>query len=48
MNIVDKFEGDWVRIEEVMENPKNRQKWDLLLRKVEFRIGSSRKEICIM
>ena len=32
MNIVAKFEGDWVRIEEVMKNPKNRQMWDLCIR----------------
>ena len=25
MNTVEKFEGDWVRIEEVIENPNNRQ-----------------------
>ena len=48
MNIVEKFEGDWVKIEEVMENPKYRQMWDFSLQKVEFGIGSSRKEICIM
>ena len=45
MNIVEKFEGDWVRIEKVMENPKNRQMWDFGLWEVEFWIGSSKKEI---
>ena len=48
MNTVEKFEGDWVRIEEVMLNPKNRQMWDLWIQKVEFGIWSSRKEICRM
>ena len=48
MNIVENFEGNWVRIEEVMEKPKNRQMLDFWLKKVEFGIGSSRKEICRM
>ena len=48
MNTLEKLEGVWVRIEEVMENPKNRQMWDFYLQKVEFGIGSSRKEICRM
>ena len=48
MNTVEKFEGDLVRVEEVMENPKNRQMWDLWLQKMEFGIESSRKEICRM
>ena len=38
-NIVAKFEGDWVRIEEVMANHKNRQMWNVGLREVEFGIG---------
>ena len=37
MNTMSKFQGDWVRIEEVMENTKNRQMWDLWLQKMEFR-----------
>ena len=48
MNIVAKFEGDWVRIEEVMANSKNGQMWDFWLWKVEFGIGSSRNEILKM
>ena len=48
MNTMVKFEGVWVRIEEVTTNPKNRQMWNLWLQKVEFGIGSSRKEICRM
>ena len=48
MITMEKFEGDWVRIEKVMENPKNRQIWDFWLQKVEFGIGSSKKEICRM
>ena len=40
MNIVEKFEGDQVRIEEVMENPKNKQMWDFGFWEVEFGIGS--------
>ena len=47
-NTVVKFEGDWVRIKEVMENPKNIQMWNLGLQEVEFGIGSSRNEICRM
>ena len=45
MNIGENFEGDLVRIEEVMENPKNTKMWNLWLQKVEFGIGYSRKEI---
>ena len=45
MNIVGKFEGDWVSIEKVMANPKNSQNWNFGLHEVEFGIGSSRKEI---
>ena len=48
MNTVAKFEGDWVRIRKVMENPKNRPMWNFGLQEVEFGIGSSRKEICRM
>ena len=47
-NTVEKFEGDWVRIREVIENPKNRKIWNFELQEVEFGIGSSRKEICRM
>ena len=43
---MEKLEGDQVRIEKVMENPKNIQMWDFRLREVEFTIGSSRNEIC--
>ena len=43
-----KFEGDWVRIREVMANLKNRQLWNFGLQEVEFGIGSSRNEICRM
>ena len=43
--MVEKFEGDWVRIEKVMANPKNNQTWNFGLQEVEFGIGSSRKEI---
>ena len=42
---MEKFKGDWVRIEEVMENPKNRQLWNFKLQEVEFGIRSSRQEI---
>jgi len=45
---MEKIEGYWVRIKEVMANPKNRQMWNFWLREVEFGIGSSRKEICKM
>ena len=48
MDIVEKIEGDRVRIEKFMENPKNRQMGDFGLQEVEFGIGSSGKEICIM
>ena len=40
MNTVEKFEGDWVRIEKVMENPKNRQIWNFRIQEMEFGIGS--------
>ena len=43
--MVEKFEGGWVGIEKVMSNPKNSQTWNFGLQKVEFGIGSSRKEI---
>ena len=36
-----KFEGVWVKIEGVMENPKNRQMWDFGSWEVEFGIGYS-------
>ena len=36
-----KFEDVWVKIEGVMENPKNRQMWDFGSWEVEFGIGSS-------
>ena len=41
---MEKFEGDWVRIIKVMENPKNRKMWNFGLQEVEFGIVSSRKE----
>ena len=41
-----KYEGNWVRIEEVKTNRKNRQMWNFGLREVEFGIGSSMNEIC--
>ena len=44
MNIVEKFEGDWVRIREVMTNFKNSQMWNFGLEKVKLGIGSSIKE----
>ena len=40
MNTVAQFEGVWVKIEGVMENPKNRQMWDFGSWEVEFGIGS--------
>ena len=43
--MVEIFEGDWVGIEKVMANPKNSQTWNFELQKMEFGIGSSRKEI---
>ena len=47
-NTVAKFEGDWVIIEEVMTNCKNRQMWNFELQEVEFGIGSLMNEIYIM
>ena len=35
-----KFEGDWVKSEEVMANLKNRQMWDFGLWEGELGIGS--------
>lgn len=40
-----KFGGDWIKLEEVMANLKNREMWDFGLQKVEFGIRSSRKEM---
>ena len=43
-NIVEKFEGDWVRIREVMTNFKNLKMWNFILEEVKLGIGSSMKE----
>ena len=42
--MVETFDGNWVRIKDVMEKTKNKQMWNSELREVEFGIGSSRKE----
>ena len=41
MNTVEKFEGDCMRIDKFMENPKKRQMWDFGFWEVELGIGSS-------
>ena len=43
-NTVEKFEGDWVRIIEVMTNFKNLKMWNFILEEVKLGIGSSMKE----
>ena len=43
-NTVEKFEGDSVRIREVMTNPKNRQMWNFGCHEVKLGIGSSMKK----
>ena len=42
--IMEKFEGDWVRIRELMTNPKNWQMWYFGIQEVKLGIGSSMKE----
>ena len=44
MNTMEKFEGDWMRIREVMTNFKNWQMWNFSLEEVKLGIGSSKKE----
>ena len=44
MNTVEKFEGDWVRIREVMINSKNLQMWNFGLEEMKLGIRASMKE----
>ena len=44
-NTVEKFEGNWVRIEEPVTNHKNLQMWNFGLWEVEFGTRSSMNEI---
>ena len=44
MNTMEKFEGNWVRIREVMTNSKNWQIWNFILEEVKLGIRASMKE----